>query len=102
MSRPFRLADLVVPDGPEVRDPAAYGERVAALGAASATRVMDLIDTFGSDRVVVGTPRADGSVVVQYPTGKMHSDCVLGVLGNDGEWTGEFEYIREPRPWPRA
>lgn len=90
-----RIDDLIVADDPVDRDPASYG--VADLPAGQQQGLMDLIDTFGAARVVWSTPAVDGSIVVQWPTGKMRSTAWLARWDADGEQIGQPEQISEPR-----
>lgn len=85
--RDFKISDLILDDEDEARDPADYGARVLALTPAQQARVMDLIDLFGPERVSVCRPCARGSVVLEYPTGKMHSTVYRERLGPDAQPT---------------
>lgn len=100
MTRNFRIDDLLIEDEPEIRDARDYGPRVAALSSAHAEFVMDRIDVFGADRVRFGTPKTDGTLQVEFPTGKLHSTNTIVEIDADGNPTGVREIIPAPRPVP--
>jgi hypothetical protein len=93
----FSIRDLIIEDDPDDREPADYGPKVAALPDPQARLIMDAIDTFTSRRVSWGGPYGDGTIVLERPTGKMHSTLRLTRYGADGRQVGDSDIIPELR-----
>lgn len=91
------IASLIVADDPEDRDPADYSPLTDGLSTAQQALIMDAVDIFGAQQVAVSRPAADGSVVLQVPTGKLHTTAHLTRVDRDGQMMGASALIDRPR-----
>jgi hypothetical protein len=90
------ISDLIVHDDDD-RDPADYAPLTDGLSPAQAEQIMDAVDTFGAQQIAVSRAAADGSIVLQAPTGKMHHTSRLTRIDTAGEQVGQCELINRPR-----